>query len=249
MGYLTPEEVRTGITQLIENGRSQEDINSTLFWIAQKQAREVLKNNGFAPDFERYGYPPSDYLTNQELRRMEWLNEARHLEGCGDSVLEQAAACLLMDIGDIDQAKLLLMLAGSLLPAHQEHETSIKKLENIPKQNGGKGGGAKKGHESPIKQCVRLALERLDLGGEPDLGRVALKILKKLASDIDSLGFDDEDEIYKHGEICPIEAKEYNRSTRTLAYYDRTKPNKPREINFKRMKAVIKEIKNSQSEK
>lgn len=103
------------------------------------------------------------------------------------------------------------------------------------KENSRIGGGNKLGYEGPIKQYVRRACEQLCLDELPV--KQAAAIIAKLFENSEEL------EIYRAGEICPIEVIEYDRDTGTLFYFDRRAPDKQKKpVDDKRLRKLITEI-------
>jgi hypothetical protein len=105
------------------------------------------------------------------------------------------------------------------------------RLDNVSS----KGGGAKRGYESPIKQYIRKACKELCLDKLP-IKQAATRIAELFANG-------DELDIYHLGEICPIEVIGYDRDTGTLSYFDRRAPDKQKSpIDDKRLQKLIREI-------
>lgn len=251
-GYLTPIETIEGIADKLSNGFDEPATIEAVLQATELEAKRVLRLNGFAPDFKAYAYSKPEGLTaleteqdRQAWERLQWLNEAGHLEGCGLFVIEQAAAVLqeaeairfYLVRGETAKAvlKAFNLMACGLLPAdHQRNLEIIRLPTKLQKQRGQAGGKGKLGSQGAIKQYVSKACEvlKLDKFAPKEAAARIFKLFQE----------DEELSIFSHDEICPIVVESFDQDAQLLTYSAPGKPGSTKTINTERLINIIREL-------
>lgn len=255
---IDPDEVITAIANMRYAGDTEADIVRIVIRVIEDQARLTLKSHGLAPiysynDSQQGGQESHEANQRRELwERMQWLNEAIQIEGCGIYGAEQAAIVLreaeeirtCIDQNETARATISAfnLLACALLPADTKKALDILRMPaKLQKQRGQNGGKNKAGYLSPIKQYVKRCCDEYLLN-ELIPKQAAAKIIELFENET-------EQEPYHDGETCPIVVFKYDRDTKTLDYFEPGKPEKIKQINFDGITRIIRDLRNPKPKK
>jgi len=175
----SPADVLEGIDGMEYGKKPRTDIILTIALNFEAQAKQFLTSKSCAPDFQTYYYVPDPELSDREIREdkrswenSQWVNEATHLIGHSDFLINQAANTILeagslrefIETGQIEKAVVSManLVACGLLHLDANKDKAISALNGRPKNNGRNGGKGKKGSYSVHTNFISLLYDRLE---------------------------------------------------------------------------------------